>query len=556
MIATLAACAALCLFSAAGEESQVLAQWDFSKGVQGWVPNAAAPVKQAPDGIMIETDGRDPQLTSPALDIAPQDGDVIEVRMTASRPGEIQWFWQTDSSGPSGGLSQEQSRLAGLEDTRKEQTVAARTFWKTEKHITGLRFDLPEHGPGTYRIASIRVLRGPAAVPPTWRREYRLPVAPRRIDVAKETPPATNAVTSDYTVAMWYFAAWEPEYTWDGWRQVAERAPWRIPLLFDSSDKEMSFNGIQFYRASNPRVVDWHVHWMREHCVNLMLWDWYPGMRPDGSFDPTFFGNRALEIGFLGKEQLGGAPVATNRFATTMPFAVMWTNHRPSHGIGKGLAEYIVDQFFVQPNYFKIDGKAFLPLWSPADFISGAGDEAKAKAVLEHLRQYARSRGIPDVYVVAVNGAFTREQMSSLGIDGAMGYNLLLTGGWTTEFRKIGDRVVEDRIEDFRTQTIRGHEATWNRMADAFGRDYFLPTCPMQNWEPTYRPTNYIIRDHSPQEYARLLASAKATIEKRGLRKFVSIEAFNEWLEGSYLEPSTQWGQTYLEAVREAFRSH
>ena len=76
----------------------------------------------------------------------------------------------------------------------------------------------------------------------------------------------------------------------------------------------------------------------------------------------------------------------------------------------------------------------------------------------------------------------------------------------------------------------------------------------MQNWEPTLRPTCYIMRDHTPEAYGELLAAAKAFIEQRGLRKFVSIEAFNEWLEGSYVEPSTQWGLSYLEAIREAFR--
>jgi hypothetical protein len=62
------------------------------------------------------------------------------------------------------------------------------------------------------------------------------------------------------------------------------------------------------------------------------------------------------------------------------------------------------------------------------------------------------------------------------------------------------------------------------------------------------------MRDHTPEEYGKLLTAARAFIEKRGLRKFVSIEAFNEWLEGSFVEPSTQWGLTYLEAIREAFR--
>jgi hypothetical protein len=135
-----------------------------------------------------------------------------------------------------------------------------------------------------------------------------------------------------------------------------------------------------------------------------------------------------------------------------------------------------------------------------------------------------------------------------------MGYSVLVADGWNTEYRSVGDRVFEDWLEDFSTQSVRGHEAVWARQANAFGRDFFLPTCPMQNWEPTLRPTSYIMRDPTPETYGQLLAAARSCIEKRGLRKFVSIEAFNEWLEGSYVEPSTQWGLTYLEAIREAFR--
>lgn len=555
MIRVWAISAVLAACPAAGEEVEVVCAWDFTRDMQGWVANSATHVRHDQDGLLIESDGRDLQLMSPALEFSPQKGDRLEVRMAASRAGDIQWFWRTDTAGPYGGLSQRQSRHAPVEPSPELQSVVARPFWPTGTPIIGLRFDLPEGAPGVYRVAAIRVLRGSDAVPPVWRREYRLPVAPQRIDVATQLPPATTPVASDYTVAMWYFAAWEPEYTWDGWQQVAERAPWRLPLLFDSSDTEMQFNGIQFYRASNPRVVDWHVHWMREHCVNLMLWDWYPGVHDDGTFDPTFFGNRALEVGFLGKPQLGGPAVATNRFAETMPFAIMWTNHAPANRLGKGLAEYIVDQFFVQPNYYKVDGKPLLPLWSPADLVSGAGGLAQARAALDQLRAYALSRGLPDVYIVAVNGADSREQMTALGIDGAMGYNVLLAGGSQVEYRPHGDRVLEDRLEDFQSQSIRGHQSLWNRMADAYGRDWFVPTCPMQNWEPTLRPTNYIMYDQTPEAFGELLAAAKTLIAERGLRKFVSIEAFNEWLEGSYIEPSTQWGLTYLEVIREAFRT-
>lgn len=551
----LAAAAALALAAncRVADTPQVVCAWDFTRGLEGWQPGATARVSPARDGIVVTTDGNDPILVSPKIDVEPRPGDVLEVRLAASRPGEIQWFWRTGTTGPYAGFSQDQSRLASAPHSSSFVTITARAFWPTARHIIGLRFDLPEGAPGVYRIASIRVLRGPDTVPPVWRSEYRLPVAPPRIDVAKEAPPATRPVPSDYTVAMWYFAAWEPEYRWDGWQQVAERAPWRIPLLYDSADSEMRFSGIQFYRSSSLRVIDWHVHWMREHAVNLMLWDWYPDVHPDGSFDPTFFGNRALEVGFLGKEKLGGPAVLSNRFADAMPFAIMWTNHAPGNRVGKGLVEYIVDQFLLQPNYYRIDGKPLLPLWSPEDLVSGAGGEVQAKAVLDHLREYGRSRGLPGVYVAAVNGVATRERALKLGIDGVMGYNVLGAGGSTTEYRRVGDRVLEDRVEDFKTQTGPGQEATWARMANAFGRDYLVPTCPMQDWEPTMRPTGYVIRNNTPDAYRDLLKRARALIERRGLRKFVTIEAFNEWLEGSYVEPSTQWGLTYLEAIRDVF---
>jgi hypothetical protein len=385
-----------------------------------------------------------------------------------------------------------------------------------------------------------------------WRSEGRLPVAARRIDVATEAPPETRPMASDYTVAMWYFAAWEPEYTWDGWQQVAERAPWRMPLLHDSTDAEMRFSGIQFYRASNPRVVDWHVHWMREHAVNLMLWDWYPRRKEDGSFDPGFFANRALEVGFLGKAAVGDPPGPTNRFAETMSFAVMWTNHAPHNQLSAGLADYVVDQFFAQPNYYTVDGKPLLVLWSVHELVGQAGGEAPAKAVLDDLRAKARARGLPGVYVAAVHSG-ERELLRRIGIDGVTGYHYSGAGGSRQEPRPHGDRVITDYVEDYPGQTIPGHVRIWSELADAFGREYLLATTPMQNWEPTLRGAGPVMQRQTPDAYREMLRRAKAMIDQRGLRPFVNIEAWNEWLEGSYVEPSTQWGYGYLDAIGDVF---
>ena len=352
---------------------------------------------------------------------------------------------------------------------------------------------------------------------------------------------------------MWYFAAWEPEYRWDGWKQVAERAPWRLPLLYDSSDAEMEHSGIRFYRSSRPRAVDWHVHWMREHAVNLILWDWYPGVKGSGEFDPGFFGNRALEIGFLGKADLGGPPVKTNRFADSISFAVMWTNHPSFDRVGDGLGDYVAEQFFLQPNYHRIDGRPLLILWSLRCLVDASGGEEAARGRVEAVREAARRRGLPGVWVAGVIGPAEVPLLRALGLDGAVGYHYSGSGGAAIESRRHGDRVLEDAAEDFPTQTIPGHGRLWRELADALGRDYLLATTPMQNWEPTLRPRSLVMRGTHPDAFREMLRRARAFVEERRLRPFVSVEAWNEWLEGSYVEPSTQWGFGWLEAIRDVF---
>src|SRR5271169_71618 len=72
---------ALLAGQAVAQSTEVVRDWDFAKGLQGWETNQTAKVQQAADGIVVTTDGRDPQLLSPPLDIAPHDGDALEVRM-------------------------------------------------------------------------------------------------------------------------------------------------------------------------------------------------------------------------------------------------------------------------------------------------------------------------------------------------------------------------------------------------------------------------------------------------------------------------------------------
>ena len=59
--------------------------------------------------------------------------------------------------------------------------------------------------------------------------------------------------------------------------------------------------------------------------------------------------------------------------------------------------------------------------------------------------------------------------------------------------------------------------------------------------------------NQSPEVFAEYLSIAKdyADAHADSQPKFIMINAWNEWVEGSYLLPDKKYGYTYLEAVRD-----
>jgi len=71
-----------------------------------------------------------------------------------------------------------------------------------------------------------------------------------------------------------------------------------------------------------------------------------------------------------------------------------------------------------------------------------------------------------------------------------------------------------------------------------------------------YLPIGYpfarIIHDSSPEKFKRQLEWARSFCEKKGL-SMMTLFAFNEWTEGSYIEPDEKYGTAYADAVRDVF---
>jgi hypothetical protein len=86
----------------------------------------------------------------------------------------------------------------------------------------------------------------------------------------------------------------------------------------------------------------------------------------------------------------------------------------------------------------------------------------------------------------------------------------------------------------------------------------FFP-CVSMGWDDTPRFPDKGIQDvinynNSPESFATLLYKAKKYADSRPEQpRLIIINAWNEWVEGSYLLPDMLHGFGYLEAVKDVF---
>lgn len=73
-------------------------------------------------------------------------------------------------------------------------------------------------------------------------------------------------------------------------------------------------------------------------------------------------------------------------------------------------------------------------------------------------------------------------------------------------------------------------------------------------WDPSagYPSTN-IMGNNTPEKFKKALEMTKTKLDLRKGNKILNINCWNEWTEGSYLEPDMVNGMAYLEAIRDVF---
>jgi hypothetical protein len=300
----------------------------------------------------------------------------------------------------------------------------------------------------------------------------------------------------------------------------------------------------------DPKVVERWIDAATDHGVNVFVFDWY-------WYEGGPFLENTLNNGFL---------KAQNN--EKMQFYLMWANHDMRWGLinihlygddnsqwkaavdwanYKIIVDRVIKQYFKRPNYFKIDGKPVFSIFAVSKLLESFGGsiEETCKA-LDYFRDEVKKAGFPGLHLqwnegggwlMSDNSAkqFT-EKVNTLGFNSVTFYNM---GGTNEDYLVYGANSVKIREQ-------------WNAIFDI----PFFP-CVSVGWDDTPRFLEKGMRDvvhynNTPQSFAMLLQKAKEYADSHPEQsKIITVNAWNEWVEGSYLLPDMLNGFGYLEAVKD-----
>ena len=250
-----------------------------------------------------------------------------------------------------------------------------------------------------------------------------------------------------------------------------------------------------------------------------------------------------------------------------LKFALMWANHDVGDSPGAvnrehfvKVADHVLKEFFTRPNYWKINGKPYFSIYEVGTFFKGLGGQEKAREALMDFDAKAKAAGFPGIHFNGIESQVRSHPPKDVRALKKMGFESATSYVWVhlVGFR---DRPATD-YEFFRENYFK----VYDKEKDDHGMPYF-PNVTM-GWDTTPRlkpgqkydaagpsPNDPIISNNTPERFKMALEQARqrALMLPEGQR-VITINAWNEWGEGSYLEPDTVTGMAYLEAVRDVFK--
>jgi glycosyltransferase involved in cell wall biosynthesis/SAM-dependent methyltransferase len=195
------------------------------------------------------------------------------------------------------------------------------------------------------------------------------------------------------------------------------------------------------------------------------------------------------------------------------------------------------------PRYIRVHDRPLLIVYRPSLLPD-------ARATAERWREYCRSVGLPDLYLVCAQG-FDRTEPQAFGFDAAVEFapNNMGAPKITSEVAQVNpdySGVIYDY--EYLVESSRRYESPPNYRL-------FRSVTPMWDNEARRPGRGAVFAGSTPALYGEWLENAcRRTLGEFADTPFVFVNAWNEWAEGAHLEPDRDYGYAYLQATADTLR--
>jgi len=317
---------------------------------------------------------------------------------------------------------------------------------------------------------------------------------------------------------------------------------------------------------ADPKQMGQKIAAAADHGVDAFIFDWY--WYNDGPYL-----QRGLDEGYLG---------AKNR--SRVKFALMWANHDWTDIHPRKLTEdprvlypgeisrktfdrataHVIKHYFAQTSYWRLDDCPYFSIYDLPRLISSFGGIKATARALKQFRLRTRQAGHRDLHLNLVlwqHGILAGERsipvspkmLTEFGFDSITSYvwihHVPLKPFPVMPYQKVCDQYL--KYADRTARRFRGMPYFPNV---TMGWDASPRTLQTDRHLDVGYPFMGAMSGNTPANFKRALQAVRRWLKDRPAnQQIATINAWNEWTEGSYLEPDTEQRLGYLEAIREVF---
>jgi len=308
-----------------------------------------------------------------------------------------------------------------------------------------------------------------------------------------------------------------------------------------------------YFNEADPKMQEKIIDTATKYGVNTFIFDWY-----------WYEGRPFLE------DVVNAFLQASN--CDKMKFYLMWANHtansywdrlepdktkvywrgETSRESFDMFTDHLIDDYFCRENYYTIDEKPVFAIYELGTFIDGMGGLEPARNALDGFRAKCVEKGLPGLHVQAILWNIPTNLPGVPGESESIGANVLSYLGIESLTHYQWVHYVP--LKEY-SQWGKEAVAIYDTVEDEFGLPYFPQVSVDWDNNPRFPYQVEAVTGVTPELFGGFLQNAKDYLDSHPDQpKLVTINAWNEWSEGSCLEPDTFYGNAFLKQVKKVFK--